>query len=144
MADMLGVERSSYTRYEIDSTQPSLQSVTILARFFNVSADFLILLTDDPIPTDEREHSSTHGWTQLQDLLNDDDSHREQLAKYVGVPVKTIRKWESEEQDPTRTQMSAILSFFDVSADYMFAQVDDPQNHKAPGGDEQAAGMDLA
>lgn len=41
MARMLQVERSTYTYYEAGKTQPDLQTVLILSRFYGVSMEFL-------------------------------------------------------------------------------------------------------
>lgn len=42
IADLLGISRSSYTKYESGMHEPSLESLDLLARHFNVSVDYLI------------------------------------------------------------------------------------------------------
>ena len=42
LADYLGIERSSYTRYETGETEPSLFALNKLSILYGVSADFLL------------------------------------------------------------------------------------------------------
>lgn len=42
LADYLGIERSSYTRYETGETEPSLFALKKLSILYGVSADFLL------------------------------------------------------------------------------------------------------
>jgi transcriptional regulator with XRE-family HTH domain len=42
MARMLGIERSSYTYYEMGKTQPNLKTLKKLKKILDVSLDYLI------------------------------------------------------------------------------------------------------
>ena len=42
IADLLGIERSTYTYYELGKTEPSLGTLRKIAYLFHVSADFLL------------------------------------------------------------------------------------------------------
>ena len=42
VAQMLGISQPSYIRYENGTAQPSLESLSVLADIFDVSADYLI------------------------------------------------------------------------------------------------------
>lgn len=44
---------------EIAETTPSSETITKLARYFNVSADYLLCLTDEPKPLESRELKQT-------------------------------------------------------------------------------------
>lgn len=43
----LNVHIMTYTRYELDKREPSLDMLKTLCKFFDVSADYLIGLTDE-------------------------------------------------------------------------------------------------
>lgn len=45
-----GIPFMTYRRYERGEREPSASSVASLARFFRVSADYLLGLTDEPRP----------------------------------------------------------------------------------------------
>lgn len=47
MAKILGVSQATYNNWENSNTQPSIEQLITLARFFGVSVDFLIGNTDD-------------------------------------------------------------------------------------------------
>lgn len=44
---------SSVTAWKKDRYKPSIETIINLARYFNVSADYLLCLTDDPKPLSE-------------------------------------------------------------------------------------------
>lgn len=48
VAARLGVERSSYARYENGAREPDLGTLVLLSDIFDVSADYLLGRTDDP------------------------------------------------------------------------------------------------
>lgn len=48
VADAISVERVTYARYENGSRTPPVDNVIRLARFFNVTTDYLLGLSDDP------------------------------------------------------------------------------------------------
>lgn len=55
VARELGIPRSTYSGYENGSRKPSYNVVIQLAKFYNVSADYLLGLTNDPRALDEPE-----------------------------------------------------------------------------------------
>ena len=50
---MLSMERSTYTYYELDKTQPSIRSVRYLAKLYGVTVDFLTDETKRPFGAEE-------------------------------------------------------------------------------------------
>lgn len=48
LADKLGINRSTYARYETSATQPDYETLQKLADFFDVSIDYLLGRTDNP------------------------------------------------------------------------------------------------
>lgn len=42
MANLLGIKQNSYSKYELEETQPSIENLIKLADYFNVSIDFLV------------------------------------------------------------------------------------------------------
>ena len=51
VATLLGVREGAYQHYEYSRREPNLDRLRELARILNVSADFLLGLTDDPTPS---------------------------------------------------------------------------------------------
>lgn len=50
IADFLGVDRTTYVKYETDSISAPSETVGKLADYFNVSIDYLLGRTEDPSP----------------------------------------------------------------------------------------------
>lgn len=50
VAELLHVSQNTYSQYEIGITKFPLEAVMRLAKFYNVSVDYLVGLTDVPKP----------------------------------------------------------------------------------------------
>lgn len=50
MADILGLERSSYAYYELGKVQISIDVLCTLTQLYDVSADYILCLSDDRNP----------------------------------------------------------------------------------------------
>lgn len=61
MAEMFSVSQGTYNNWEQGNTQPSIEQLIELARFFSVSVDYLIGNSDD------------EGYIKIQEVLSKDD-----------------------------------------------------------------------
>ncbi|WP_304459124.1 helix-turn-helix domain-containing protein [Alicyclobacillus sendaiensis] len=50
LAEFLGIALRSWQRYEAGEREPTVDQLMELARFFGVSLDYMVGLTDDPTP----------------------------------------------------------------------------------------------
>lgn len=57
IADFLGVNRGTYTNYELGKREPDFETLKKLAQYFNVSIDFLLGYT--PMQTAQKNPSSS-------------------------------------------------------------------------------------
>ena len=58
----LNIKYSTYANYENDMRQPDLETIKIIAAYFNTSTDYLLGLTDDKKRTAElHEEKSSYG-----------------------------------------------------------------------------------
>jgi len=48
MAEMLGLSMRGYESYETNTSEPKLETLVLLADYFNVSVDYLLGRTDVP------------------------------------------------------------------------------------------------
>lgn len=55
IADKLNITRTAYNKYENGKSQPTIDNIAILATVFDVSSDFLIGLTDDIKPDQQKK-----------------------------------------------------------------------------------------
>ena len=52
IAEYLKCDQSLYSKYELEKREIPLYVIVKLASFYNTSTDYLLLLTDNPIPYD--------------------------------------------------------------------------------------------
>ena len=57
LAEKLYISRDTYAQYEIDRRNPDYETLAAIARFHNVTVDYLLGLTDDPRPVEEIKKS---------------------------------------------------------------------------------------
>ena len=50
LADIIGVQKSSVSLYEIGKNDPSDKAKIEIAKYFNISLDYLIGVIDEPVP----------------------------------------------------------------------------------------------
>lgn len=48
VAEMLGIDRTTYAKYEAGANEPGIAMIKRLAEAFGVTTDYLLELTDDP------------------------------------------------------------------------------------------------
>lgn len=67
-SDALGVERTRYLKWEGGVYSPPLDVLVKMCRLFNVSADYLLGLTEEPAPL-SRENLTTDEVVKLRGFL---------------------------------------------------------------------------
>lgn len=139
VADKLQISRGTYAHWEIDKREPDFRMISELADLFDVSLDFLAGRTDDPSPV--KPLALPESWTRLEQLIDDRDDVRRQLADAVKVTVDIIRQWEAKQAVPDVDQLDEISDFFKVSLDYLRGKSDDPRRVEDILPNEHAAGL---
>jgi len=78
---------SSITAWKNDKFKPSMDSIIKLARYFNVSADYLLCLTDEPTPIKRLEITERPSYSLIElDKLLDDKRCLDIMKVYAGAP----------------------------------------------------------
>ena len=78
LAAHLGIDRTTYVKYETGSSEPPLATLIDLCRFYSVSMDYLLGMSE--LPVSKPENSFTN--TALQ-LVNDFRSLNKQGKEYI-------------------------------------------------------------
>ena len=58
IAELLSVQPRAVRYYEAGEREPNIESINKLCRYFNISADYLLGLTDEPRPLREENTSN--------------------------------------------------------------------------------------
>ncbi|NPV52169.1 MAG: helix-turn-helix domain-containing protein [Firmicutes bacterium] len=132
LAHQVNLSRVAITYYEQGKRFPDRDTLIKLAKFFNVSLDYLlgasdikrqpdgILDTRDEI-LDTREASSDLG-TRLRELRMARGLRQEDVAAVIGVTPEAIGMYENGKREPKGEILVALADFFSVPVDYLLGR----------------------
>jgi len=78
VAKRMGIARTTYSGYELGTREPDQNTLMKLARFFDVSVDYLIGNTDNPTPPDGNNEE-----VDIRQLIRD----KLKTARWKGRPL---------------------------------------------------------
>lgn len=61
---------------------------------------------------------------KIRELRNMIDMSQNKLAEELGVALRTLQRYESDESDPDKFALTRLATYFDVSADYLLGICD--------------------
>ena len=96
VANFLGIERTTYTAYESGKSRP-VRYLNQLAQYYNVSVDYILGLSDSPLPKEIRFDSLTEKEKSL--LLNYwklDETGRQKVDDYITDLIDSKKYTEKE------------------------------------------------
>lgn len=85
IADYLGVDRTTYTKYETGATEPNIATIRRLADLFSVTTDYLLGRTDTPdaaVRVDDLAVLSIDG-EPVPDLTESERAELLEFARYL-------------------------------------------------------------
>lgn len=83
IAKMLGIAVSTYSYWESGKFQPDNEALIKLANFFNVSVDYLLGNTDNPISPDEKPQKLNPNEQRIVNLYQNANEKAQQIAESV-------------------------------------------------------------
>lgn len=118
LANMLGIERSTYGKYETGDSSPDYEKLLILADFFEVSVDQLLGRTTSPAPTHiQAEAACKSGDTPVtnETLSAELNKFKEEIKQLVltisaqqAIPISA--DWTTDERAGYFEEIKALLS----------------------------------
>lgn len=66
---------------------------------------------------------------RLVDLKEKNNLLQKDIARSVGLSLRSYQRYEYGEREPTSTILIALADYFDVSLDYLVGRSDDPARH---------------
>ena len=118
IANMLGVDRTTYSKYESGASEPSFEILLKLSQIFNVSTDYLLGRTEQ-----KNVVPSSFG-QQLKALREEKDISQKELAEKLFVSAQAVSKWEKDKSSPNPETLAKIADILDVSADYLLERTE--------------------
>lgn len=69
--------------------------------------------------------------TRLIELKEKNNVLQKDIAKSVGLSLRSYQRYEYGERNPTSDVIIKLCDYFDVSADYLLGRTDNPNSHKS-------------
>lgn len=119
IADFIGVNRTTYTKYETGDSEPSLNTLKALAGYYGVTLDYLVSMDDAPAPQKEAAPSKS-GTEKKQPPKNIEDLplapgarvNRKSLLTdedFITLAAHTDENIEGTLDDETRNELYLIV-----------------------------------
>lgn len=64
---------------------------------------------------------------RLNQLKVSNNVLQKEVAEGAGIPLRTYRRYENGEREPSASILLALANFFGVSADYLLGRTDNPE-----------------
>ena len=99
VADFLGIERSTYAKYESGASEPAFETLRRLAEYFETSTDELMgfeKLTSSPPPIDKSAFKAAF-WGGEKDLSQEDlDEMWNDVERFAALLVKEQKRKKTD------------------------------------------------
>lgn len=133
VASSIGVDRTSYAKYEKNVNKPT-RKLKELSELFKVTTDYIMCLSEHPYGTPFAGQDNGHFLVfkdqifaiRLKKLCQKNKTTQKELEKISGVSLQVIEDWEYSKRMPDALTLSKLASFFNVSVDYLLGRTDEP------------------
>lgn len=130
-----GLSNASFQAWKNGRSKPSSDSIVKLAKYFNVTTDYLLGLSDSPSlsqPTKAEKQSSSSVEKQsssadilfgkIYDLMFENDLNAHSFEIKAGLSNGSIQSWKTGKSAPSRRTLARIASAFNISEDYFYTE----------------------
>mgnify|MGYP000888384749 FL=1 len=124
LAASLGVSRATVAGYEAPSKkrEPDFRLVCRLADFFDVSVDYLLGRTDDPMPS-EPDSDVIIAARHLVAIRRSQDLSRDELANRLKISVVELTQYETGLARLPRHLIEQLAQIFGVEVEYFTGEL---------------------
>ncbi len=99
LADHLSISQNQVSRYENNQVNPSVDTLTDMARTLNTSTDYLLGMTDNPAPATDQQPELTRWQVELVNLTRGrDEAFQQRLVEGL---KRVWDVWFPDESDNT-------------------------------------------
>ncbi|MDE7191059.1 MAG: helix-turn-helix domain-containing protein [Clostridia bacterium] len=127
LAKEIGYGKSVISSWEIGSQIPSAKAIIILSRYFQVSADYVLQVTDDNTMlhrADDFFADLTIFNKRLKEMRTSKNLSQDQLAQKTNLTQTSINHWENGKCQPNANAIVALARYFGVTTDYLLGETD--------------------
>ena len=127
LAEDIGFSNGIISLWETGLRLPSADAIIILSRYFQVSTDYLLKVTDNNSTLhriQDFDVDMTIFNNRLKELRKNKKLSQEQLAKRAGLTKTSINHWENGKCLPNANAIVALARYFGVTTDYLLGESD--------------------
>ena len=127
LAKEIGYGKSVVSSWELGDQTPSAEAVIILSRYFQVSTDYILKVTDDNTMLhryDDLDVDITIFNKRLKELRTNKKLSQGELAKRAGLTQTSINHWENGKCPPNANAIVTLARYFGVTTDYLLGESD--------------------
>lgn len=128
IAQALGVQRTTYNRYETGGIQPPSDIILKLAEYFNTTSSYILGEVDDPAPPKQKQDELGFG-DRLKKIIEKKNITEKKLSELAGIPTEIISKIISENKVPDSDLLHRISIALETSPKYLLGKTNDPRNY---------------
>lgn len=115
LAENLNLSQNQISKYEMGKDSPSGEVLLKIARFFDVTAEYLY--------TEKMEDPTTKCFGKMLFILREEQAlTQEALSKKLDISPSQLLNWETGKEYPSMEKFISILDFFQISADYLLGR----------------------
>ena len=125
IADLVHVNRVTYTNWEQGMREPNFEKLSMLACIFDVSIDYLLsenLEISKESYLKLKEEKKNLFSVRLKELRLQHGFSQEELAEKIGIKQNSYSDWENGKCKPNYEKLEKIADFFGVSLDWLFGR----------------------
>lgn len=127
LADETCLKRGTIADLENEKCIPSISVIIVLSRYFQVTTDYILCLSDDNSTTHKNDNFNIDlslFAERLRFLRIKNNISQTQLAQKIKIHQTTVSYWEYGQSLPSAQSIVAIAKFFGVSTDYLLGESD--------------------
>ena len=127
LAKEIGYGHSTISEWETGLRTPCADAIIILSRYFQVSTDYVLKMSDDNTMLhrfDDFDLDMSTFNKRLKELRLQKKLSQDRLADKTGISQSAIGNWEIGKGIPAATAIITLARFFEVTTDYLLGESD--------------------
>ncbi|MDE5756619.1 MAG: helix-turn-helix domain-containing protein [Clostridia bacterium] len=127
LAKETGLKKSALGHWELGNRTPNALAVIILSRYFQVSTDYLLKLSEDNSIKHREDNFDVDLTTfnnRLKDLRLKHNKSQNDLAVETNISQPSINFWERGKCLPNANSIITLARYFGVTTDYLLGESD--------------------
>ena len=121
LADVLGINRTTITRYLNGTRQPSVATFVAIADYFHCTADFLLGIED--VSRTDKFNDCPPFSEQLHIILDKANKTKYELCKITKIAETAVYDWQRGDNVPSLSNVYLMAKKLDLSADFILGRV---------------------